>query len=97
MSSIRSERTFRAARTWVPQTLDEQTVLSYARRVPVSLLKEAHLTGTPQDVIDQAAGWRDHGMRYLVVCNVSILQRSLPKSLAATGPFFKILRGLKRL
>jgi phthiodiolone/phenolphthiodiolone dimycocerosates ketoreductase len=88
---------FSGGQDLVPQTLDEQTVLSYARRVPVSLLKEALLTGTPEDVIDQAAEWRDHGMRYLVVCNVSILQPSLRKSLAATAPFFKILRGLKKL
>jgi phthiodiolone/phenolphthiodiolone dimycocerosates ketoreductase len=88
---------FSGAQDLVPQTLDEQTALSYLRRVPVSLLKEALLTGTPEDVIDQAAEWRDHGLRYLVVCNVSILQPSLRKSLAATAPFFKILRGLKKL
>ena len=88
---------FSGGQDLIPQTLDERTVLSYARRVPVSLLKEALLTGTPEDVIDQAAEWRDHGMRYLVVCNVSILQPSLRKSLAASAPFFKILRGLKKL
>jgi phthiodiolone/phenolphthiodiolone dimycocerosates ketoreductase len=88
---------FSGGQDLIPQTLDEQTVLSYARRVPVSLLKEALLTGTPEDVIDQAAEWRDHGMHYLVVCNVSILQPSLRKSLAATAPFFRILRGLKKL
>ena len=88
---------FSGAQDLVPQTLDEQTVLSYARRVPLSLLKEVLLTGTPEDVIDQAAEWRDHGLRYLVVCNVSILQPSLRKALAATAPFFKILRGLKKL
>lgn len=95
--SIRSERTFRGAQGLVPQTLDEQTVLSYVRRVPVSLLKEVLLTGMPEDVIGQAAEWRDHRLRYLVVCNVSILQPSLRKGLAATAPFFKILRGLKKL
>ena len=88
---------FSGAQDLVPQTLDEQTVLSYARRVPVSMLKEALLTGTPEDVIDQAAEWRDHGLRYLVVANASILQPSLRKSLAASAPFFKILRGLKKL
>jgi phthiodiolone/phenolphthiodiolone dimycocerosates ketoreductase len=61
------------------------------------MLKEAILTGTPGDVIDQAAEWRDHGLRYLVACNVSILQPSLRKSMASNAPFFKILRGLKKL
>jgi phthiodiolone/phenolphthiodiolone dimycocerosates ketoreductase len=88
---------FSGAQDLVPQTLDEQTVLSYIKDVPLSLLKEALLTGTPEDVIDQAAEWRDHGLRYLVVCNVSILQPNLRKSLASNAPFFQILRGLKKL
>ena len=88
---------FSGAQDLVPQTLDQQTALSFARRAPVSLLKDALLTGTPEDVIDQAAEWRDHGMRYLVACNASILQPSLRKSFAASAPFFKILRGLKKL
>jgi phthiodiolone/phenolphthiodiolone dimycocerosates ketoreductase len=88
---------FAGGQDLIPQTLDEQTVLSYTKRVPVSLLKEWLLTGTPEDVIDQAAELRDHGLRYLVVCNVSILQPSLRKGLAAGAPFFRILRGLKKL
>ena len=88
---------FSGGQDLVPQTLDEHTVLSYIKDVPVSLLKEATLTGTPEDVIDQAAEWRDQGLRYLVACNASILQPSLRKSLASTAPFFQILRGLKKL
>jgi phthiodiolone/phenolphthiodiolone dimycocerosates ketoreductase len=88
---------FAGAQDFLPQQLDEKTVLSYTRRVPVSLLKEALLSGTPEDVIEQAAEWRDNGLRYLVVANVSILQPSLRKGLAAGTPFFKILRGLKKL
>ncbi len=88
---------FTGGQDLIPQTLDEQTVLSYTAPVPMSLLKEALLTGTPEDVIDQAAQWRDDGLRYLVVCNVSILQQSLRKGLAAGVPFFRILRGLKEL
>jgi phthiodiolone/phenolphthiodiolone dimycocerosates ketoreductase len=88
---------FAGAQDFVPQTLDEQTALSYARRAPLSLLKQALLTGTPEDVIEQAAEWRDHGLRYLVVCNISGLQPSLRRGLATGGPFFRILRGLKKL
>jgi phthiodiolone/phenolphthiodiolone dimycocerosates ketoreductase len=88
---------FSGAQDFLPQTLDEQTVLSYTRRVPVSLMKDGLLNGTPQEVVEQAAEWRDHGLRYLVVANVSILQPSLRKGLASSTPFFKILRGLKRL
>ena len=59
---------FTGAQDLIPQTLDEQTVLSYTSDVPPSLLKEGLLTGTPAEVIDQAAEWRDHGLRYAVMC-----------------------------
>ena len=88
---------FAGGQDLVPQTFDEQTVLSYVKDVPASLLKESFLTGTPDDVIDQAADWRDHGLRYLVACNASILQPSLRKSLASNATFFQILRGFKKL
>jgi phthiodiolone/phenolphthiodiolone dimycocerosates ketoreductase len=88
---------FSGAQDLIPQTMDEQTVLSYTAQVPVSLLKDAFLTGTPDDVIDQAAQWRDHGLRYIVVCNISTLQPSLQKGLAASIPLATILRGLKKL
>jgi phthiodiolone/phenolphthiodiolone dimycocerosates ketoreductase len=88
---------FSGAQDFLPQTLDEQTVLSYARRVPESLMKNSLLNGTPEEVIEQAAEWRDHGLRYLVAANLSMLQPSLRKSLATSAPFFKILRGLKNL
>jgi phthiodiolone/phenolphthiodiolone dimycocerosates ketoreductase len=81
----------------VPQTFDEQMVLSYTKDVPTSLLKEAGLAGTPDEVIDQAAEWRDRGVRYLVVLNASGLQPSLRKTCAAGAPFVRILRGLRKL
>jgi phthiodiolone/phenolphthiodiolone dimycocerosates ketoreductase len=88
---------FTGVQDLLPQVLDKQTVLSYTKDVPVSLLKETLLTGTPEDVIDQAAEWRDHGLRYAVLCNASSMQPSLRRGLAATLPFAKIVRGLRRL
>ncbi len=81
----------------IPQTLDEATVRSYVSDVPVSLLRECLLAGTPDEVIDQAAEWRDHGLQYLVVCNISALQPSLRRGLAASAPLMKILRRLRKL
>jgi phthiodiolone/phenolphthiodiolone dimycocerosates ketoreductase len=80
-----------------PQTLDEQTVLSYTSDVPLSLLQEGAFTGTPAEVIDQAAEWRDHGLRYVVVYNMSAMQPNLRRGLAAGVPFARILRGLRKL
>jgi phthiodiolone/phenolphthiodiolone dimycocerosates ketoreductase len=88
---------FTGAQDFVPQTLDEQTALSYAAKVPPGLIQDSLLAGTPEDVVGQAAQWRDRGVRYLVLTNLSILQPSLRKGLVAGAPFMKILHGLKRL
>ncbi|MDT5310899.1 MAG: phthiodiolone/phenolphthiodiolone dimycocerosates ketoreductase [Mycobacterium sp.] len=88
---------FSGAQDLIPQTLDEHTVLSYTAQVPASLMKEAFLTGTPDEVVEQVAHWRDHGLRYIVVLNISTLQPSLRKGLAASIPLATILRGLKKL
>jgi phthiodiolone/phenolphthiodiolone dimycocerosates ketoreductase len=88
---------FSGAQDLIPQTLDEDTVLSYTAQVPVSLMREAFLTGTPDDVVEQAAHWRDHGLRYIVVLNISTLQPSLCKGLAASIPLATILCRLKKL
>ncbi|OBF15108.1 photosystem I reaction center subunit VIII [Mycobacterium kubicae] len=88
---------FSGSQDLVPQTMDAATALAYAAQVPPSLLREAALTGTVDDVVDQAAVWRDHGASYLVVCNVGYLQPSLRKGLASTGAFHKVVRRLRSL
>lgn len=81
----------------LPQTLDEEYVLAGAARVPRNVMEAAFLTGTPAEVIDQAKVWCDHGARYIVVCNISMLQPSLRRALASTIPLGQILRGLRTL
>jgi phthiodiolone/phenolphthiodiolone dimycocerosates ketoreductase len=56
-----------------------------------------YLTGTPDQVIEQVAEWRDNGLRYVIVANSSGLQHSLRKGMASSVPFAKVMRGLKRL
>jgi phthiodiolone/phenolphthiodiolone dimycocerosates ketoreductase len=88
---------FSGSQDLVPHAFNEQTALSYAGQVPPPVMREVFLSGTPDEVIDQAAQWRDRGARYVVVADVSSLQRSLRGGLAAMRPFAKILRGLKKL
>jgi phthiodiolone/phenolphthiodiolone dimycocerosates ketoreductase len=71
--------------------------LAYTAKVPASLVKEFVFNGTPDEVIDQVAQWRDHGLRYLLVINGSLINPSLRKGLAASLPHIKVLRGLKKL
>jgi len=81
----------------LPQDWDEQTALSHIKGISPELLRGTALVGTPREVIDQVAQWRDCGVRYLVLANFSGLQRSLRSGLAATVPFYRIVRGLKKL
>jgi phthiodiolone/phenolphthiodiolone dimycocerosates ketoreductase len=72
-------------------------VLAHTANVPVSLLKDACLQGTPDEVVEQVAEWRDRGLSYPVLLNLSSVQPSLYRGLAAGAPFAKILRGLRKL
>ena len=88
---------FSGSQDLLPYTVDERTAVSHAAQVPPSLVREVFLNGTPDEVIEQAVQWRDHGVRYMVIANVGFLQPSLRKGLAAMIPFTKIVRGLKKL
>jgi phthiodiolone/phenolphthiodiolone dimycocerosates ketoreductase len=88
---------FSGAQDLVPQNIDAQTALTYASRVPESMIRESLVTGTPAEALDQLAVWRDYGMRYAVLCNISFLQPGLRNGLASSGPFAKIVRRLRSL
>jgi phthiodiolone/phenolphthiodiolone dimycocerosates ketoreductase len=88
---------FSGAQDLVPQAMDAQTALALASEVPRSMVSDVLLTGTPNDVIDQVAVWRQYGARYVVLCNISFLQPSLRNGLASAIPFAKIARGIRAL
>ena len=46
--------------------MDEQTIGEKSAQVPLSVVKGMVLNGTVDDVLEQAAEWRDHGVRYIV-------------------------------
>jgi phthiodiolone/phenolphthiodiolone dimycocerosates ketoreductase len=88
---------FTGVQDFMPQTIDEQTALSYAARAPRSLVEELFAVGTPDEIIDQMADFRDHGLRYLVVGNAGAIQPSLRKSATATAPYINVVRALRKL
>jgi phthiodiolone/phenolphthiodiolone dimycocerosates ketoreductase len=88
---------FTGVQDLIPQTIDEQTALGYAAKAPRSLVEELFAVGTPDEVVDQMAEFRDHGLRYLVVGNAGAIQPSLRKSVTATAPYVKVVRALKKL
>jgi phthiodiolone/phenolphthiodiolone dimycocerosates ketoreductase len=88
---------FSGAQDLLPFNINEQTALSHVANVPPALLRETTLAGTPEEVLEQAAQWRDCGVRYMVLVNGGPLQRNLRKGLLSMQPFNKIVRGLKKL
>jgi len=81
----------------MPQLFDEPTVLDYIEKVPRSLVREFCLTGTPDEVVEQVAQWRDHGLRYAVLMNLSAIHPNVRKGMFSNAPLIRILRRLKRL
>jgi phthiodiolone/phenolphthiodiolone dimycocerosates ketoreductase len=88
---------FAGAQDLLPQQIDEQTALAHVKAIPSSVVRDLYLSGTVEEVVERAAEWRDHGVRYLVVANMSIGQRSLRSGLAAMPLFTKIVHRLKKL
>jgi phthiodiolone/phenolphthiodiolone dimycocerosates ketoreductase len=78
-------------------TMDERTIGEKSSQVPLSVVKGMILNGTVDDVLEQAAVWRDHGVRYIVVVNFGPMQPNVRGALATMLPFNKVVRGLKRL
>lgn len=87
---------FSGAQDLLPHAIDEQTALSYAAAIPPEVVRDFVVHGTPDEIVDQVAHWRDCGVRYVVALNLSILQRSLRKGLMAASSFNKIVRGLNK-
>ncbi|ORM38266.1 LLM class flavin-dependent oxidoreductase [Williamsia sp. 1135] len=81
----------------LPQTFDEATVLDYVERVPESLVREHFLTGTPSEIVDQVAVWRDSGLRYAVVGDLGAFHPRLRKGLGTALPTIRALRGMRKL
>jgi len=78
-------------------TMDERTIREKSSQVPLSVVNGMILNGTVDDVLEQAAVWRDHGVRYIVVVNFGPMQPNIRGALATMLPFNKVVRRLKRL
>ncbi|WP_458317301.1 LLM class flavin-dependent oxidoreductase [Mycolicibacterium brisbanense] len=88
---------FSGAQDILPQDWDEQTALSYIKKVPMSVLRDMYVCGTTDEIVERAMQWRDAGVRYLVVANIGPLQRNLRKGLLSQALFGRAVRKLKKL
>lgn len=78
-------------------TMDEPTIREKAAGVPSAVVANMILNGTSEEVVDQAAVWRDHGVRYIVVVNFGPMGPGLRTGLATVLPFNSVVRRLKKL
>ena len=88
---------FTGAQDLLPQDIDEQEALSYIKKIPTDVVRDAILAGTPDEVIERVAEWPDCGVRYLVLANIGPMQRSLRQGVASVVSFTQVVRRLKKL
>lgn len=88
---------FTGAQDYLPQEMDERTALDRTGEVPLDVVRDIGLCGTPDEIIDRAAQWRDAGVRHIVLVNYGPMQRSMRKGLASSLPFTQVVRRLKKL
>ena len=88
---------FTGAQDYLPQEMDERTALDRTGEVPLGVVRDIGLCGTPDEIIDRAAQWRDAGVRHIVLVNYGPMQRSMRKGLASSLPFTQVVRRLKKL
>ncbi|MFD4440260.1 LLM class flavin-dependent oxidoreductase [Nocardia sp. NPDC058519] len=89
--------TFSGAQDILPQTIDEATALEYGRRAPRSLIRDVFQVGTPEEVLDQFAERRDHGLTYAVMVDLGACHPRLRTGLGTGSSFAKVARGVRRL
>ncbi|OMC34798.1 photosystem I reaction center subunit VIII [Mycobacterium sp. GA-1841] len=88
---------FSGGQDLLPQDWDEQTALSHIKGITPDLMHDMGLIGTPHEVLDRVAEWRDCGVRHLVLTNGGLLQRSLRRGMATLTPFYRVVRGIKNM
>jgi phthiodiolone/phenolphthiodiolone dimycocerosates ketoreductase len=81
----------------LPQLPDEATVLSHVAAVPLPLMRQCLLSGIPDEILDQLAAYRDQGVRYPVLLNMSTIQPKLSRGMSTALPFMRILRGIRKM
>ncbi|MFX1512987.1 MAG: LLM class flavin-dependent oxidoreductase [Promethearchaeota archaeon] len=54
---------------YVPSRLSKKVVLEAIEKIPIEVVQESYLWGTPEEVIDKLKGYIDVGLEHLVVWN----------------------------
>ncbi|WP_197375989.1 LLM class flavin-dependent oxidoreductase [Mycolicibacterium baixiangningiae] len=86
---------FSGAQDILPHAWDEDTALRLVGQVPPAVVREIILSGTPTEIVDRVAEWRDHGLRHVVIADLS---QAGPKAKASAAlATLQALRKLRKL
>ncbi|MFD4640180.1 LLM class flavin-dependent oxidoreductase [Lentzea sp. NPDC058436] len=81
----------------LPHLIDHDTAMSYVDQVPPSLVREYCLAGTPGEIRDRLADWRDHGLRHALLLNLGSFGRGVRQSALAMKSFVQAVRSARTL
>jgi phthiodiolone/phenolphthiodiolone dimycocerosates ketoreductase len=64
---------FAGFRDFIPSRCDRETVLNAVEKVPIKMLQDMFLIGTPDEIISQIERYIKVGMQHIILCNVTYL------------------------
>ncbi|MFW0794970.1 LLM class flavin-dependent oxidoreductase [Gordonia sp. CPCC 205515] len=81
----------------IPQAIDEATVARCVRAAPPALVRAMVHHGTADELVDQVAEWRDHGVRHVVASTYNVLRPNMIRGFTSDTSFLQALRRIRRL
>ncbi|MGW6796320.1 LLM class flavin-dependent oxidoreductase [Streptomyces chartreusis] len=81
----------------LPHLLDHDTAMSYIDKVPPAMVRDYCLVGSPEEIRDQLAVWRDHGLRHALLLNLGSFGQSIRQAVTAVPYFVRTLRLVGKL
>ena len=88
---------FTGAQDILPQDIDEQTALSHIKKIPTAVVRDALLCGTPDEIADRVAEWRDCRAALCRDRQHGHVAAQSEQGVKSTVPLLQAVRRLKKL
>ena len=85
---------FVGMRDFVPTRFDRDTVLNALNKVPLKMLEDIFIIGTPDEIISQIEEYAKLGLKHIILCNVTYLAE-LEKMKSSQDCMVKVLNYFK--
>jgi phthiodiolone/phenolphthiodiolone dimycocerosates ketoreductase len=87
-------KNFVGMRDFVPTRFDRDTILSALDKVPLKMLEDIFILGTPDEIISQIEEYAKLGLKHIILCNVTYLAK-LEKMKSSQDCMIKVLNYFK--